>query len=230
MISFSELCAVTGLAKSTTCRLLLSLERNGLICRDEAGAYKAGELFQHFAWRSGREADIAQVAKPYLAHLCELTRETINLGITRRGVVEQIAQVDGAYLLGATNWVGRPVPLHASALGKVLLAFGACKLAPGRLERCSERTITSRSDLAAELVEVRRRGYAIADEELEPGLVAIAAPVFKADDLAAAAVSVSGPNARITPRTRGDYAAACAAAAMALSKALGHRSRKEGAA
>lgn len=242
-LTFSELCATTGLAKSTTCRLLLALERNGLVRRDDAGAYLAGELFQRYAWRSGRQGDLGQIAQPYLEHLGELTGETINLGITRRGVVEQIAQVDSRYVLGGTNWVGRPVPLHCTALGKVLLAFGAAELPPGRLERLTERTITNRAQLAAELAEVRRRGYAFTEEELEAGLAAIAAPIFRRADAAVAAISVSGPVSRLFGRQRDAVGVACAAEAAALSGAIRppiteggrgvnrvDRSRREGAA
>ena len=66
------------------------------------------------------------------------------------------------------------MPLHASALGKVLLAYGAAQLPKGPLQRCTERTITAESSLRAELATVRARGYAVTDEELEPGLIALA--------------------------------------------------------
>jgi len=68
----------------------------------------------------------------------------VNLGVERDGMVEQIAQVDSTYLIGGTNWLGRPVPLHCAALGKVLLAYGAAELPPGALERRTQPTITSR--------------------------------------------------------------------------------------
>src|SRR5579875_2736845 len=95
-------------------------------------------------------------------------------GGTAGPAVEQIAQVDSRYLIGGTNWVGLAVPLHCSALGKVLLAFGAAVLPDGPLERRTARTITDRNELAAELARVRERGWAITDEELEPGLAAVA--------------------------------------------------------
>lgn len=229
-VTFSELASRTGLAKSTTSRLLLALERNQLVRREGSGAYRAGELFVRHAWRSGREADLAEVAEPVLGRLAETTGETVNLGVARRGRVEQIAQVDSRYLLGATNWVGRPVPLHASALGKVLLADGATELPAGRLERCTARTITSRAALARELAEVRRRGYAVTDEELEAGLVAVAAPVLGAGGGVVAAISVSAPVNRLSRRQLPAAAAACVKEAGALSRLLGHRSQREGAA
>lgn len=229
-VSFSALASRTGLAKSTTSRLLLALERSHLVRREESGAYRAGDVFVRYAWRAGREADLAEVAAPFLDKLGAVTGETVNLGVTHHGVVEQIAQVDSRYVLGGTNWVGRPVALHCSALGKVLMAFGAGELPKGRLERFTNCTITSRAALAVELGEVRRRGFAVAMEELELGLTAIAAPVFREGDVAVAALSVSGPVSRLGAGQLGGAAAACMAEASALSRLLGHISRREGAA
>jgi DNA-binding IclR family transcriptional regulator len=222
-VTSTELASATGLAKSTTSRMLLALERNGLVRRDDAGRFRPGEVFIRFAWRGGAEASLVEVAQPYLASLGAATGETINLGVERDGLVEQIAQVDSAYVIGAANWVGRPVPLHCAALGKVLLAYKAAELPPGRLERRTAHTITSRSALGAELEDVRRRGYAVTDGELEPGLVALAAPVFGDGDAVVAALSVSGPSARLTTDRLTHVARDCVTQAAALSTALGHR-------
>lgn len=228
-VSFTELAQRTGLAKSTTSRLLLALERSRLV-RREAGAYRAGDLFVRYAWRSGGDAGLARLAQPVLERLGAATGETVNLGVARGGAVEQIAQIDSSHLLGATNWVGRRVPLHASALGKALLAFGGAELPPGRLERCTGRTITSRAALTAHLDAVRRRGFAVTDEELEAGLVAIAAPVLRDGGPAIAAVSVSAPANRLPKRALPAAAASCVAEAAALARLLDHQPRREGAA
>jgi IclR family transcriptional regulator, acetate operon repressor len=222
-VTFTELAAATGLAKSTTSRLLLALERGGLVRRDGAGHFRPGEVFVRYAWRGGAEAGLVDVAQPYLDRLGRATGETVNLGVARDGLVEQIAQVDSTYLIGGTNWLGRPVPLHCAALGKVLLAYGAAELAAGRLERRTAETITSRSGLDADLAEVRRRGYAITDGELEPGLVAVAAPVRRDGGTVVAAMSVSAPASRLTAAGTAAVAEECAAQAAALSAVLGHR-------
>jgi DNA-binding IclR family transcriptional regulator len=222
-VSFTELIAASGLAKSTTSRLLTALERNGLVRRDVAGRFSPGEVFLSYAWRGGAEADLVTLAQPVLAQLGEQTSETINLGVPRDGgLVEQIAQVDSRYLIGGTNWVGLTVPLHCAALGKVLLAFGAAELPKGRLERRTDRTITSKNALAAEVAAVRERGYAVTIEELEPGLVAVAAPVFGDGEAAVGALSVSGPASRLTGVQLPAAAESCMAAARSLSMLLGH--------
>ena len=130
-VTFTELTHVTGLAKSTASRLLLALERNHLVRRDGHGRFLPGEMFVSFAWRGGADTSLVAVARPFLDRLGKATGETINLGVAAGHSVEQIAQVDCTYMIGGTNWVGRPVPLHASGLGKVLLAYSARHAAAG---------------------------------------------------------------------------------------------------
>jgi IclR family transcriptional regulator, acetate operon repressor len=266
--SFTELTAACGLAKSTTSRLLMALERHQLVRRDGDGRFWPGELFVRYAWRGTADADLVAVAQPFLAQLGEQTSETINLGIaispggsgtSRAGrdnasgpanagvaaraggggagsdtggylsgarvahdmLVQQIAQVDSRYMIGGTNWVGLAVPLHCSALGKVLLAFGAARMPSEPFEARTVRTITSRAALDAELMTVRERGYAVMDEELEPGLVAVAAPVFAGGVSAIAALSVSAPAARLTANLIPPTAGKCVQVAQALSATLG---------
>ncbi|MBO0802147.1 MAG: IclR family transcriptional regulator [Nocardiopsaceae bacterium] len=222
-VTFTELTAACGLAKSTTSRLLLALERNGLVRRDEAGRFLPGDMFVSFAWRGG-EASLVTVAQPFLDRLGRATGETVNLGVVTGGEAEVIAQVESTYLIGGTNWVGLPVPLHCSAIGKVLLAYGAPGAVTGdRLERRTGKTITTAAALAADLARVRTRGYAVTDGELEPGLVSLAAPVFRHDGMAVAGLSVSAPAARMTGDRPATAARACVAEASALSAALGHR-------
>jgi IclR family transcriptional regulator, acetate operon repressor len=224
-VTFTELTVATGLAKSTTSRLLLALERNGLVRRDDHGRFLPGEMFVSFAWRGGADTSLVAVAQPFMDRLGKSTGETINLGIANGTAAETIAQVDCTYLIGGTNWVGLSVPLHASALGKVLLAHGAAQLPPGPLAKVTEKTITSEVALRAELAGVRARGYAVTDEELEQGLIAIAAPVFRYDGTVVAGLSVSAPTSRMRRDTATAVARRCVQEAAGLSSALGHRPR-----
>jgi DNA-binding IclR family transcriptional regulator len=227
-MTFTELSATTGLAKSTTSRLLLALERNGLVRRDDHGRFLPGEMFVSFAWRGGKQAGLVAVAQPFLERLGKATGETVNLGVSSNGMVEQIAQVDSTYLIGGTNWVGMSVPLHCSALGKVLLAYGAAQLPtqrPDKLERRTATTITTEAALRAELAGVRARGYAVTDEELEPGLVAVAAPIYGYDGSVVAALSVSAPANRMTRDGLAATAGQCTEEAAGLSAVLGYRQR-----
>src|SRR5271170_3053988 len=225
-MTFTGLSAATGLAKSTTSRLLLALARNGLVRRDDHGRFLPGEMFVSFAWRGGAEAGLVAVAQPFLERLGKATGETINLGVASNGLVEQIAQVDSTYMIGGTNWVGLSVPLHCSALGKVLLAYGAVQLPPAsKLDRRTDKTIITEPALKADLTTVRSRGYAVTDEELEPGLIALAAPVYGYDGAVVAALSVSAPAARMTRDRLTVAAGHCVAESAGLSAVLGYRQR-----
>jgi IclR family acetate operon transcriptional repressor len=222
-MTFTGLSATTGLAKSTTSRLLLALERNGLVRRDDHGRFLPGEMFVSFAWRGGAEAGLVAVAQPFLERLGKATGETINLGVASNGLLEHIAQVDSTYLIGGTNWVGMSIPLHCSALGKVLLAYGAAQLAPQPLDRRTAKTITTEAALRTDLEAVRGRGYAVIDEELEPGLVAVAAPVRGYDGAVVAALSVSAPVNRMSRDAVVAAAGHCMDEAAGLSAVLGYQ-------
>jgi IclR family transcriptional regulator, acetate operon repressor len=224
-MTFTGLSAATGLAKSTTSRLLLALERNGLVRRDDHGRFLPGEMFVSFAWRGGAEAGLVAVAQPFLERLGKATSETINLGVAGHGMVEQIAQVDSTYLIGGTNWLGMSVPLHCSAAGKVLLAYSTAQLPAGPLERRTDKTITSETALRADLATVWTRGYAVTDEELEPGLITVATPVHGYDGAVIAALSVSAPTTRMSGDGVAAAAGQCAEEAAGLSAVLGYQQR-----
>ena len=127
------------------------------------------------------------------------------------------------HLVGVPDWTGQALPLHCSANGKVLLAFGAAS-PPATLGRRTATTITDPAVLRAQLEVVRRRGYATAVEELELGLLAAAAPVFDASGECVAAVSVSGPAYRLGRRRLDLAGRLCVEAGQEISARLGFRS------
>ena len=224
-LTFGILVEHADLPKSTVSRLAGALERQGLLDRDQNGAFRPGAVLTRFARRGSSTDDLLETAQPILELLGRRTGETVNLAIPGHDVVEQVAQVDSRYVLGATNWVGLAVPFHCSALGKVFLAYGVSALPKGRLEQRTEHTLTTRDALAADLSLVRERGYAVAAEELEPGLIAIAAPVRSVDGIVIASLSVSGPTIRLTPDRIPGVGSFVVAQAYALSAALGYSPR-----
>jgi DNA-binding IclR family transcriptional regulator len=177
-LSVGELARRTGLHQSTTSRLLISLQRHGLVERETArGPVRiASALVGEITSRSFRQA-LLDAARPILDSLGRTTGETINLSVPVAGqVVDNIAQVDAPHFL-TTNWVGRLIPLHCSSPGKVFLAYGVAELPSGPLVRFTPQTITDRRALGAELKLIRGRGFATLIDELEPGLRAVAVPV-----------------------------------------------------
>jgi IclR family transcriptional regulator, acetate operon repressor len=223
--SFTSLVADAGLAKSTTSRLLQALERNRLVQRDRNGSYRPGAVFAVYASRSGAVqdlADLAELSQAALERLADGSGETANFAVPRGWAVVQIAQADGRYLLGATNWIGVEVPPHCSALGKVFLAYGRLPLPDAALANRTPATVTDPAALSQELAEVRRRGWALAWEELEVGLAAVAAPVRGPDGAVVGALSVSGPTARLTRERIPGVASHVVEQATSLSQLLGH--------
>jgi DNA-binding IclR family transcriptional regulator len=198
-VSFTELSDETGLARSTTSRLLAALERTDLLERDGTGGYVAGPLFALHAAIHDPWPQVARLARPVLEEVGRQTGETVHLGVARGPEVVHVGQVESTFLLSARDWNQVVVPPHCSSLGKVLYAFDVLPLPVGRLERRTDRTVTTREALAAELATIRSRRYAVTVDELETGLSAIAAPVEGREGVICA-IGVSGPTARLQDR------------------------------
>jgi len=221
----------SGLPKSTTSRLVGALERRGLVRRvGAAGHLHPGSVLVRYARRETGEAELVDLAAGSLDRLAEASGETVNLGVPSPDAVEQLAQRDSRHYLGSTNWVGRRVPSHGSAVGKVFFAFGAIPLPDGPLEPLAPRTIVRRPALLRDLEQTRARGYAIAIEELEPGLWAVAAPVRDASGTVIAALSISGPTVRLRRGLVEELGALVSDEAALLSTLLGHDDLKRGVA
>ena len=124
--------------------------------------------------------------------------------------------------MAAADWRGRLTPLHCTANGKVLLAFGSGGV-PAELRRLTPRTITASDLLRAELGRVRELGHARTVEELEIGLNAVAAPVFGPSGEAVAAVSIAGPAYRLPESGLDALGQSCVATADEVSTRLGYR-------
>ncbi len=227
--SVGGLAEAAGLPKSTVSRAVSALERQGLVQRNGTrGTIRPGPVLLSLAHRGIAEDDIVAICDTAMQRLGEATGETIDLAVPVAGGAERyLAQVDSTHFLGTTNWVGRRLPHHCTAVGKVFLAYGAAPVSGGRLDPLTPATITDRRSLDAALREVRRRGYATAVGELEPGLVAVAAPVFGGSN-PVAAISISGPDLRLRPDRLAELGALLIHETRELSERLGHRSAKEG--
>jgi DNA-binding IclR family transcriptional regulator len=214
----SELARELGLHKSTVSRLLAILHARGLVRRD-GDSFTPGPELARLGALAVSSLPLAQVARQPLSRLAEVTGETVNLAVRRGDEAVNVLQVQTTHFVGMTDWTGRGAPLHATANGKVLLAFGDGRLPP-RLQPLTVRTIVDRPELQATLGEVRLKGYATASEELEIGLVAVAAPVLDSLGACAGAVSVSGPAYRLDPEKAAEP---CMTTAAEISKLLGFK-------
>lgn len=218
----SELAAAVGVPAPDVEPILAALERHGLVQRDGAGRVRPGSGALRFARSGVGRADLVEHAGPSMRRLADESGETVNLMVPTASGTEAIAQEDGRHLLGATSWIGRDVPDHASAAGKVFLAHGVSDVRP-RLERLTPRTLVDRAALEEDLAAVRERGYATLVDELEPGLSVVAAPVVDAGGDVVAALAVSGPTTRLPPHRLAVLGRLAIEQADAVSERLGHR-------
>jgi DNA-binding IclR family transcriptional regulator len=220
-VGVSELARELGMHKSTVSRLLGTLEGRRLV-RRVGDRFLPGPELARLGSLAARGLALLPVARPVLARLAEATGETVNLAVRQGDRALNVHQVETTHFVGLTDWTARATPLHATANGKALLAYGAAAV-PAVLESLTDRTIVERAELVNELERTRLRGYAQAVEELEAGLNSVGAPVFDASGDCVAAVSVAGPSYRVSEERLSDLGAACAAAANEISEALGHR-------
>jgi DNA-binding IclR family transcriptional regulator len=218
-----------GLPKSTASRVVGALERQGLIRRDAGGGQLVpGAVLQRYARRETGDAELVERASEALDRLAQASGETINVGVPSLGAVELLDQRDSRHFLGSPNWVGRRVPAHGSALGKVFYACGALPVPSGPLEPLAPHTVPTAEELGLDVV--RAKGYAVAVEELEPGLWAVASAVRDASGAVVAALSVSGPTVRLRQGLLARLGRLLVTEGRSLSAQLGYDDRKRGVA
>lgn len=197
----TEIAGELGVHKSTAFRLVSTLESHRLVEQTtERGRYRLGVGLLRLAGATTARLDLVQEARPVCRQLAADTGETVNIAVLSESSALYLDQVAGSSALQPHNWVGQHIPLHATSNGKVLLSG----LDPERLEevlgdlrRFTGGTHTDRTALIAEVADVRATGYAVAVDELEEGLTAIAAPIRNAHGDVVASMSVSGPSFRL---------------------------------
>jgi IclR family acetate operon transcriptional repressor len=186
-----------GFPKSSAHRLLTALGRRGLVERDARGRYRPGVGLVALGLGALEREPVVAVARPVLEAEAEALGETFFLVASRAGRLVVLDKVEGTGFLRAAPRVGQVVPVHATAVGKLFLAFGAGIERPrGRLERFTARTAPDARALDAEVECARRRGFAENREEWIPGLHVLAAPIPGAGGLRGA-VAVAAPAARM---------------------------------
>ncbi|AGZ43020.1 IclR family transcriptional regulator [Actinoplanes friuliensis] len=217
-VSFAELQRRTGLAKATLHRLSGELVAARLLDRVDGRFHLGGHLFE-LGLRASVERGLVEVATPFLEDLYERTHETVHLGLREGTEVVYVLKIGGHRQAAAPSRLGGRMPLHATAIGKALLAYAPSDVRSavlrGPLERLAPRTITAPGILADQLGEVAAAGVAYEFEESAVGIVCVGAPIVAG--VLVAAVSVAGPVNRFQPRK---HAEAVRAAARGIAAAL----------
>ncbi|MBS1673932.1 MAG: IclR family transcriptional regulator [Actinobacteria bacterium] len=186
--SLTEISTETGLALSTTHRLLAELEGWGALQRDDNGRYQIGLRLWELGQHAGRQ--VREIARPLLQDLFTLTQETVHIAVRDGAEVLYIDRVYGSRRVPQASRVGGRLPLHATAVGKVLLAFEEPWVREALLAQPLEsRTPLTHVDpdaLRAELAVVRTRSFATTLDETRLGATSIAVPVFQNGTVGAA--------------------------------------------
>ena len=226
-VSLTDLTYQLGIPTATVHRLLSTFEELGFVEQDSGQglwfvglkAFTVGNAFLS-------RRDFVASARPHMHALVDQCGETVNLGVIDDGEVVFIGQVESREVMRMIVRLGSRSPIHASGVGKALLA----NLSEQRLARIlqqrglahyTERTIVNPGQLREELEHIRQLGYALDDEEHAIGLRCVAAPIFDENRQALAAISLSGPKARMTDARLDELGVAIRQTADEITQALG---------
>lgn len=208
----------TGLSKSTLYRLLQALARRGFV-EEAGGVYRVGPRAFAVGQAYPRKS-LLEAVRPEMEALAQETGESVNLAVMAGLEALYLDQVEGKRLVRLFTAPGSRAPLHATGVGKVLLAFGGVPEGLA-LTPYTPYTLTSREALERELAGVRERGYALDNEERELGVRCVAAPLFGPGGKAVGAISLSAPASRLSPEEARRLAPRVVEAAWKASLRLG---------
>jgi IclR family acetate operon transcriptional repressor len=218
----NELARRTGINASTVSRLLATLAARDLVEHlPGSGRYQLGLGLLELGNAVLGRLDVRDLARPHLVALVEETGETATLSAPGEADAITVDFVQSPASVQSVARLGRPSVAHATATGKVLLAFGRRELPPEPLRAFTPQTITGRATLQAEVERVIGRGWAQAVGEREEGLNAIAAPVFARHGELAAILGLQGPAGRFDRRAMASAAPVLLEHAQAVTRALG---------
>lgn len=214
-----------GLPRSSIHRLLSELVRLGLLLRVGTSTYAPGPRLARWAQAAGQIGHTIRVAEPVMVRLRDETGESVHLYVRQRNSRVCIAAVEGSFELRHFTEVGKPLPLSVGASGKLLLAFANRQVQEQELRRIAEHPLTPRAptvdELKAQLRDIVAMDWSTSFGEREEGLAAAAVPIRNHDGEVLAALSVSGPTARLTAERFAELGPRISQAGREVSRALG---------
>jgi len=225
-MTLSRLASDMRQSPSTVYRVLTTLESRQIVEADRDQSWHIGPAAFRLGSSFLRRTGLIERSRPFMRALMERTGETANLGVERGGQVLFVSQVETHETIRAFFAPGTQSQMHASGIGKALLAqFSERALAKylrqTSLTRFTDKTLSNPDDLREELSKIRRRGYAYDNEERTPGMRCIAAPVLDQYGEAVAGISVSGPTTRMSGGTIQTTIEAVISVAREVSQSLG---------
>jgi DNA-binding IclR family transcriptional regulator len=199
-LTLNELARITGLPLSTTYRLVCELVDWGGLERVDGGGYRIGLRLWEIGSLAPRHTSLRDIAMPFMQDLYAATQENVQLAVLDGTEALYIDKITGRQSVSAKTRTGGRLPLHATAVGKIFLAYGPPglleKVLADGLKRYTPHTIIAPGHLQRGLEEVRRTGIAYTREEMSVGTVSVASPLLDADNHAVAAISITVRSSR----------------------------------
>lgn len=222
--SVTELSAHLGVHKSTTSRLLTTMEGVGFLRRlPDNGRYALGPRLLEMASLVLARLDVRAIARPWLEELSRTSQETVNLAVWDQDMAVNVDQIASSQPILYMGWIGRRTPAHASSTGKALLAFQPPEIIDHVLDRplaaFTKATITDPARLRQELISIRECGYAMAEDEFQEGVTAVAAPICSGG-VVAGVISISAPTYRTTRQRKGQFVQLLTTAARDIGRRM----------
>ncbi len=227
-MTVDQITARMALPKTTVFRVLATLENRGFVTRDPVSqTYSFGEMALLVGARALGQADVRDIARPFIEQLMNETGETVHLSVLNLNSALCIDKIDSTRSVRMLSFVGFRDPLYCSGVGKTLLAFQPedeqeALISEIQFVKRTNRTIMDRDSLREELNQIRLHGYALDLGEIEDGLSCVAAPIRNSSGRVIAAISISGPDTRVNESVQMHLISAVTANAQRISKALGY--------
>jgi DNA-binding IclR family transcriptional regulator len=230
-LSLADVCQRLQLHKSTAHRALMVLERSALIERTAENRYRLGMKLYDLGNRAVEQVDLRTRVHPYFKRLAAQVGETVHLSVLQKTSIVYLDKVEPNRRVCASSKTGTSNPVYCTSMGKAMLAFQPPDVIDQivgkiRFVRYTHKTIASKEALMKALERVRRRGYAVDDQEIELGVRCVGGPIFDENRQAIAAVSVSGPVSRITAATMPEIAEHVMQCVRDISQSIALQSRK----
>jgi DNA-binding IclR family transcriptional regulator len=204
-LTVKEISHLLSSPQSSTFNVIKTLESEGYLSQDSGKRYKLGAKLIHIGRSAMDSFDLSVAGTPHLTTLMESVQETVFMAVLAEEELYYIAKIDNNRSIRTTAQPGFRKPLYCTGLGKAFLAFMPPRIREQILDgtelaAITDKTITDRQELEAQLEAFEQQGYSIDDEENEEGLYCLAAPVYGAGGELAAAISVAGPKQRMLSR------------------------------
>ncbi|WP_028866243.1 DNA-binding transcriptional regulator KdgR [Psychromonas aquimarina] len=228
-IGITELSQRLMMSKSTTYRFLQTMKMLGYVSQDgEADKYSLTLKLFELGSKSLEYVDLIALADKEMRHISEQTNEALHLGMLDENAIIYIHKIDSGYNLRMQSKIGRRNPLYSTAIGKVLLAekqeeFVRAQLAPVEFIKHTEKTLENTEQLLSELTQVKKQHFAEDNEEQEPGLRCIAAPIYDRFGNVTAGLSISFPTIRFDEKRLSYYVELLHQACRNISQQLGYK-------